>query len=126
MVQNESGKDGPFPLNSSSRKGELVRTVESVEARWVKLNKVSILIDASGTTTTTGWTNGRLEPVRYVQPPPDKIWEFNFFADPPAGGSGDAITPIKAQSYQWTNPPGDVLGIRVVAATNKMEAKPGG
>lgn len=126
MVENESGKDGPFPLDSSNSKSELVRSVDSADARWLKLNKVSIIINASGTTRTTGWTKARLELVRYVQPPTDKIWDFNFVADSPTGGSGDAITPVTAESYQWDNPPGDVLGIRVIAATNKQFTKVSG
>jgi hypothetical protein len=98
-----------------------VNSVTSVNARFVPLNKVSIMINAVGTTTTNGWTNPQLKPVVYVQPPLDKTWEFSFQADEPEGGS-DVITPIKA-SYQWNNPPGNVEFVRVVAETNKVVEK---
>jgi hypothetical protein len=113
-------KDGPFPLESAS-KGELISSVDAVDARWVSMNKVSIIINADGTTTTNGWKNPRLQPVVYVQAPPDGIWDFNFVADPP-GAANDVMTPVKAM-YQWENPPGDVKGVRVVAKTNKQTAK---
>jgi len=123
MVEHKSEKDGPFPLKSTNSNTQLVRTVDSVDTTWAKLNKVSLIINASGTTRTTGWTNARLDPVRYVQPPTDRVWEFNFVADKPSGIAGDAVTPVKAEPYRWNNPPGDLGGIKVVAETNKKDTR---
>jgi hypothetical protein len=113
------GKDGPFPLEGT-KSGELISSVDSVDVRWVAMNKVSIIINADGKTTTNGWKNPRLEPVVYVQQPPDGIWDFNFVADRP-GAANDVMTPVKA-TYQWENPPGDAKGVRVAAKTNKKTA----
>jgi len=113
------GKDAPFPVKGTYS-SELVRTVDSVDARWVAMNKTSIIINAEGTTTTNGWKNPRLDPVVYVHPPQDGIWGFSFLADPP-GAANEVITHVKA-TYQWENPPGDVKGVRVIAKTNKQTA----
>jgi hypothetical protein len=103
-----------------SKESVLVDTIVSVNASWLAMNKVSIIINATGTATTKGWTNPQLIPVVYVDKPADRIWEFSFVADGP-GGHLDVITELKA-FYQWKNPPGDIKGVRVKSSTNTMES----
>jgi hypothetical protein len=100
----------------------LIRTVETADARYVAMNKVSVIINATGTTNSNGWKNPRLEPVVYVQPPPDGIWDFSFVADEPEV-SNDVITNVKAATYEWKNVPAGLVVVRVVATTNKLVAK---
>lgn len=81
---------------------------------------VSVLeIAAVGEVTTTGWTHPRLEPVFYVTPPADGIWDFEFQADPPSGVVAPVIRPIGAlylgRAPDWCK------GVRVHAATNAIE-----
>ncbi len=58
-------KDGPFPMKAVAKAGsDLVLTVSSIDARKVAMNKVSIIINAEGTTNTNHWKNPRLEPVK--------------------------------------------------------------
>jgi len=113
--------DGPFPMKSSPKdRSELVSTVETVDARRVATNKVTIVINATGTTTTNFWKNPLLKPVKYVQAPTDGIWDFEFVADKPEA-SNDMITPIKA-TYDWGTPPPDVKEVRIIAKSNNRTA----
>ncbi|MET0552687.1 MAG: hypothetical protein ABW221_06600 [Vicinamibacteria bacterium] len=80
-----------------------------------------LVVLAHGHTRTSGWTNGRLVPVVYVQPPPDGIWDMAFEADPPTGIVLQVLSPIAAL-YVWTDPPKGVKGVRVLAEVNSKEA----
>ena len=111
-------KDGPFRFEAIS--GASVYTVDKVDARKVAINKVLIVINADGMTRTNGWRNPRLVPVKYVQPPPDGIWDFQFVADPP-GAASDVITAVHA-TYDWSSPPISVKGVRIVSETNQKIA----
>jgi hypothetical protein len=104
-------------IGMKSNSAQLVSEVNSVDARWVAMNKVSIIVNAVGKTTTNGWKNAQLVPVVYVQPPPDKVWDFSFVAEKP-DAANDVITEISA-SYQWNNAPGDVKAVRVLAQHNQ-------
>ncbi|MCU1269637.1 MAG: hypothetical protein JWN74_931 [Acidobacteriaceae bacterium] len=101
-------------------KQQVIHEVDSVNAKVVALNEVSILISATGKTNTNGWKNPQLVPVVYVQPPRDRIWDYSFVAEKPEAAN-DVMTPVLA-SYQWNKPPGDVAGIRVIAKKNKVVA----
>jgi hypothetical protein len=71
-----------------------------------------------GTVPSTGWLQPYLAPYTYVQAPPDGIYEFDFVAFPPQGGTAKVITPIRA-TLVW---PQGALGIRVYASTNVQES----
>jgi len=112
------GHDGPFPMQPKpSGKSQLVRSVESGSARYAKLQKISVIIDVKGTTDSDGWRNIRLEPAKNTRVPSDNIYDFSFVGDPPAGAE-DVLTNVEA-SYQWFDPPTNITGIRITAATNK-------
>jgi hypothetical protein len=107
-------------LMKNDAKQQVIHEVDSVNAKFVALNKVSILINATGKTNTNGWKNPQLVPVVYIQAPPDRIWDYSFVAEQPEAAN-DVMTPVSA-SYQWNNPPGDVAGVRVIAKKNKVVA----
>ena len=92
-----------------------------MKAEILKSNPPQLSVEATGTTRTSGWTNPRLEPRIYIQPPADGIYVFDFVADRPDGISNPAITPIsatnKVTSPQWAK------GVRVVAETNSKQEK---
>lgn len=101
----------------------LVRVVTSVHAKKVKLPAplgAWVAIHATGEVPTTGWTAIRLSPVFYIVQPADGIWDFDMIADPPAGIAGDVVLPVAASTM--IEVPAWCKGIRVRAATNKMEA----
>jgi len=102
---------------------ELVYEVTSADIRIAKRLPPQAFIIAKGVVRTLGWTNGRLKPYIYVQPPPDGIYDFDFVATPPNGPAGDALAPIVSEEYVMPLPRG-FRGIRIHAETNKMEFFP--
>jgi hypothetical protein len=100
-----------------------VYTVEDAQVSIMKSDPPQISVTAEGTVRTTGWSNGRLKPHIYVQPPPDGIYGFEFLATPPEGESGDAITPITSEEYKAEMPEG-FKGVRIHAETNEKEFFP--
>ena len=86
------------------------------------VNAKALVIAAAGEVSSTGWKNPGLSAPVYVQPPPDGIWEFSFYAEPPVGTSRPVVTPIEA-TYVMTKVPAGLRGVRVRAETNSVEAR---
>lgn len=95
--------------------------VSEVELAILESFPPKLRIAARGTVPTAGWTNPRLEPFIFIQPPPDGIYEFEFVADPPEGPVSQVITPVEAV-YVWENIPDGLKGVRVHAAQNSKTA----
>jgi hypothetical protein len=94
-----------------------VYTVTSVELSLIKKLPPDLIIEAKGETRSNGWTEPELQPRITIGPPPaDGVYDFDFVAQPPQGGSNPVITPIAA-TYVWENLPDDVRGIRVHSET---------
>ena len=114
-------KDGPFPFEFAQQSEKPIYRVEYVNLTILALNGPRIvLISAYGATNTTGWSNFRLQPYIYVQPPTDGIWDFVFVGDPPSGVALDVISHATA-TYVWTLGKSDFRGVRVHSATNAIE-----
>ena len=86
------------------------------------VNGKALVITAVGKVSSSGWKNPRLSAHVHVQPPPDGIWEFSFYAEPPEGPSRPAVTPIEV-TYVMTKVPEGLKGVRVRAETNSVEAR---
>jgi hypothetical protein len=116
-------KDGPFPFQGQKQADstKFVLGVSSVDLRKVAMNKEIVLIHATGHTNSAVWHNVRLEPKRYIQPPPDGIWDFAFVGDP-TGAVLDVIAPVTAD-YVWKDFPPDLQGVRVIAETDVIEKR---
>jgi hypothetical protein len=116
-------KDGPFPFQEKKQQDstEFVLDVSSVDLREIAMNKVVVLIHATGHTRTAVWHNVRLEPRMYVQPPPDRIWDFAFVGDP-TGAVLEMIAPVSAD-YIWKDFPLDLVGVRIFAETDMIEKR---
>lgn len=99
------------------------KVLEVTEVRLAVLESFppKLRITAMGTVRTGGWTNPRLEPFIFIQPPPDGIYDFDFVADPPVGPATQVITPI-AVAHLWDNLPSGVKGVRIHAAENSKKA----
>lgn len=78
------------------------------------------LIVAEGEAISSGWTNPRLIPYSFMQPPKDDIWNFTFVADAPDGNVPQVITSIRVEYLMGMFEVFD--GARVHAATNSMES----
>ena len=72
---------------------EKILEVLEVELAILESFPPQLQITARGMVPTAGWTNPRLEPFIFIQPPPDGIYEFDFVADPPSGVAAQVITP---------------------------------
>lgn len=99
-------------------------TEKVYEVKTVKLTveKSTLIIHADGVARTPGYTNPRLEPHIYIQPPPDGIWGFDFVADKPEGQVQQVLSPISTK-YEWKEFPKDLKGVKVHAETNSVEEK---
>lgn len=81
----------------------------------------ALVIQATGTVNSGGWKNAELGAWIYIKPPEDGIADLDFFATPPDPGSNVnwMLAPIVAKAVlpipEW------VRGIRVHAASNKIE-----
>jgi hypothetical protein len=97
--------------------------VDAVRVMVLKSPVELFAVHAEGKVPTTGWSNPALQPVIYITPPLDGMWDFQFVATAPAGGAGDVILPITANTVlpmpKW------LKGVRVHAKNNSMEAKIG-
>ena len=78
-------------------------------------------IVASGNVPTESWSDLRLVPYIYIQPPPDGIYDFDFVADPPEGVVAQVISPIDAV-YAWKSFPEGLKGVRIHASQNSKTA----
>ena len=94
----------------------------SVNLTILKTSPPILLIAAEGNTRQGGYTNCRLNPLEYVNPPADGIWEFTFEADEPTGTSTDVITDVKAYTA-WEDYPKELKGVRIAAVYNKIEER---
>ncbi len=97
-----------------------VSKIDSVTLTLIKTNPPSLLITANGHNNDGGYKNIRLEPVVYVAPPADGIWEFEMIADAPAAVF-HIVTPVAAQ-YEWEKFPAGVKGVKVSGAGNSKVA----
>jgi hypothetical protein len=78
----------------------------------------NLFVAALGEVPTTGWSNIRLLPVIYVQPPADGIQDFEFVGSP-AGIGADVMLPVAA-TYAG-HAPAWLKGVRVKAVQNAIE-----
>src|SRR5687768_13959267 len=100
---------------------EKVMEVKEVELAVLESFPPKLRIFASGTVPTGGWTNPRLEPFIFIQPPPNGIYDFDFVADPPEGPATQVITPIEVV-HLWDPLPEGVKGVRIHAMQNSKTA----
>jgi hypothetical protein len=92
---------------------EKILEVLDVELFVLENHPPKLRIRASGNIPGEGWTNPRLEPFVFIQPPPDGIYDFDFVADPPhQEPATDAITPIGVV-HLWDPLPPDAKGVRI-------------
>lgn len=103
---------------------EKVYSVDEVRLDVLESNPPQLVIHARGQVNSSGWTEGHLVPVHYVQPPPDGIYDVTFVARPPTGIVFWAFQPIQAEPYRWGPfDPKELKGIRVIAETNQIEER---
>ncbi|WP_074129915.1 hypothetical protein [Bradyrhizobium sp. NAS96.2] len=80
----------------------------------------AIAVSASGSVTTSGWTQPDLAPWMYITPPADGILDLDFVATPPTGIVLQVISRISV--VKTFAVPGWLKGIRVHSSQNTVEA----
>lgn len=53
-----------------------------------------LVMTVEAVTTTPGWSDLALEPVHYVQAPPDGIYDWTLQGTPPAGMVAQVLSPV--------------------------------
>ncbi|WP_380874328.1 hypothetical protein ACFB49_47220 [Sphingomonas sp. DBB INV C78] len=96
-----------------------VATVDKVAAFSVDIIGIRLLVSALGSVNSSGWSNIRLSPVYYIDPPADGIWDFDLIGDPPVGPVLTVMLPVAAFA---TYPcPDWVKGVRIHAQNGSLE-----
>jgi hypothetical protein len=96
-----------------------VRTVESVMVSRPQDAPASVVIQASGTVPTTGWSEPKLVPVEDSDP---SSRSFSFVATSPPTTDADDLTEAVEASLQIDTLPPEVKTIRIVSGTNAVSA----
>ncbi len=87
-----------------------------MEVTDVKLEGTKVI--ASGTASSAGWKNARLEPFKEDA---DGIYRFKFEAQPPDGFVAQVLTPVGPVEYDFKKLPANLVKVVVEAAQNKKE-----
>ena len=97
----------------------IVHKIQAINV-WVEpTNPPRLIVEAVGELPTHGWSNGRLSPVEYAEPPEDGLQEYQFIATPSHGRDDERTCSIRA-SVTWEDFPDWVRGVRVTTMTNAM------
>lgn len=110
----EPGVDTRAPSQQQQQQ-QTVPTVVSVSCIIHKA-PAALHVSANGEVPTGGWTAAALRRRTYVAAPADSIWEYDFFATPPAGMATQVITAISAEDMWADYPAQSLAGIRVYGA----------
>jgi hypothetical protein len=98
---------------------EKIWDVTKVTIEVMESDPPQLSITAEGRVTSAGWTDPGLDPIIYVAPPADGIYDFIFNAVPPGNASAQIITPIKA-THVVESMPVNLKGVRIHAAQNQI------
>lgn len=100
-----------------------VKVYEIKDVRLTKYRSVppKLLIEVDAIVPTPGYTDPELVEYIYVQPPPNGIYDFDFYATPPSGVTPQVLTLISAR-YLMEPMPGGLKGVEVHASNNSQVA----
>ncbi len=100
-----------------------VKVYEIKNVRLTRYRSVppKLLIEVDATVLTAGYSDPQLFEFIYVQPPPDGIYEFDFYATPPSGPAARVVSPISA-TYLLEPMPEELNGVKVYASNNDKVA----
>lgn len=94
--------------------------VTSVSHEIQKTYPPTLVIKALGRVSTSGWSNGQLQPHVYIDPPSDGIYGFDFVADAPTGIELEMISDIESKAFEWQGYPDSLKGVKVHSSTNAI------
>jgi len=102
---------------TSMKNFEQVSTVDRLQGRQ---EPGTAVIRATGTVTTSGWSNPNLSPVIYVVPPKNGIWEYQFVAESPGGSITNPVITELTTPEVSIDLRKKLKGVRVTAQQNEM------
>lgn len=110
-----------FPLPMAPQ-GALIYSVESASIEILKTEPPAIVVAAVGRTNSGGWSNARLEPRYYINPPADGIWDIDFVAMPPPADAIVTMGLVKHTAHLvLPDIPPSIAGFRIHTASNSLE-----
>jgi hypothetical protein len=100
-----------------------VKVYEIKDVRLTAYRSVppKLLIEVDAIVPTPGFTDPELAEYIYVQPPPNGIYDFDFYATPPSGPTTQVLSLISA-SYLMEPMPNSLKGVEVHASNNSQVA----
>jgi len=97
-----------------------VYSIDDVRVEALDAVPLAISVSVAGQVNSTGWTNPRLAPWTYAEPPKDGIIDCDFIANAPTGFVIFVFSPI---GLVCSLPVPDwVKGVRIHASSNKLDA----
>jgi hypothetical protein len=107
-------------LNQPSPVPAVIYAINDVQITATTDVPAQLELRVIGTVNSGGWSQPTLIPFKYLLPPQDGIYDFTFYATPPANPSGGGFGSIEV-IYKLGLVPNDVKGYRVHASTNSIE-----
>jgi hypothetical protein len=79
-----------------------------------------VILHASASTSSAGWTDVGFLPRIYPATPPDGIYEVDVVAQKPTGATAQAVTPVEAKGEWDKYTDGRVKGVKFISKTNEV------
>jgi hypothetical protein len=100
-----------------------VKVYEIKDVRLTAYRSVppKLLIEVDAIVPTPGFTDPELVEYIYVQPPPNGIYDFDFYATPPSGVTPQVLSLISVR-HLMEPMPGGLRGVEVHASNNSQVA----
>lgn len=79
-----------------------------------------VILHASASTPSAGWTDAGFLPRIYPATPPDGIYEVDVVAQKPAAAAAQAVTPVEVKGEWDKYTDGRVKGVKFISKTNEV------
>lgn len=79
-----------------------------------------VILHASATTSSAGWTDAGFLPRIYPATPPDGIYEVDVVAQKPTAPAAQAVTPVEVKGEWDKYTDGRVKGVKFISKTNEV------
>lgn len=116
----------PPPKKSLARQAQLYAGQEQIAS--VQSGSITsaagggAMLQASGMTSSAGWTQAGFLPRIYAATPPDGIYEIDVVAQKPAGPAAEVMTPVEVKGEWAKYTDGRVKGVKFISKTNEVVA----
>ncbi len=104
-----------------------ISSITAVDIALAKSLPPKIIVTATGTVPTSGWTKPELSQWFYIRAPDDGIQDFDFVAQAPTGPALERISPIEGVTMLEADPSNywgsgkPLKGVRIHSQTNSVQ-----